>query len=238
MEPTRIRQHAAIPVVFGAGAVALGGVLGAVATPVARWLVDLLQRTPIPVHQLIEVLAGLTLPWSLPIGLVLGVVAGAALAASIVQDGLTLTVDSDGLEYQHKGWEGWLDHADVASVHRDGRYAVVLGHDGGVLARLDADGVSTQRLRAALVQHGYRYLEVDPFEADYRRWQDGRPGLDSAEHRLVRRWRATGKDAEARTEVEVDLRQAGLAIRERDGRIQVRRTAGSRHGTHRRPAAS
>lgn len=237
MEPTRIRQPAAVPVLFGAGAVVLGAVLGVVAGPLARWLVTLLERTPIPVHQLIEVVAGLTLAWSLPVGLVLGVVAGVALAASISHEGLRLTVDGGGLEYQQKDRDGWLDHADVASVHRDGSDAVVLDRDGGVLARLDADSISADRLRAALEQHGYRYLPADPFEADYRRWQDGRPELSGDEHRLVRRWRAAGKDAEARAEAEADLREAGLAVRQRDGRIQVRRTAGSRHGTHRRPPA-
>ena len=238
MEPTRIRQHAAIPVVFGAGGVALGAVVGLVAAPVATWLVALLERTPIPVPQLLEVIAGLPLTWSLPVGLTLGVVAGLGLAGAIVHEGLKLTVDAGGLEYQQKDRDGWLDRADVASVHRDGSDAVVLDRDGGVLARLDADNISTERLRAALEQHGYRYLETDPFEADYRRWQDGRPELSSDEHRLVRRWRAADKDAESRAEAEVDLRRAGLAVRERDGRIQVRRTAGSKHGTHRRPAAS
>ncbi len=227
MDSTQVRQPAAVPILFGAGAIVLGAVLGLIAAPVAGWLVDLLERTPIPVHGLLEVVAGLPLAWSLPAGVVLGVVAGAGLARAIVHEGLTLTVDADGIEHEQKGRDGWLDHADVASVHREGRYAVVLDHQGGVLARLDADGIGTDRLRAALTQHGYRYLEADPFEADYRRWQDGRPGLSSTEHRLVRRWRAAKKGTAERTEAEVDLREARLAVRERDGRIQVRRTAGA-----------
>lgn len=238
MEPTHVRQPATIPVLFGAGVLALGAVLGLVAAPVAGWLVALLQRTPIPVHRLLQVVADLPLVWSLPVGLVLGVVGGVGLAGAIVHESLKLTVDSDGIEYQQKDRDGWLDHADVASVHRDGRYAVVLDHGSGVLARLDGDGIGTDRLRAALTQHGYRFLPADPFEADYRRWQDGRPELSGNEHRLVRRWREAGKDSTERIEAEADLREAHLAVRERDGRTQVRRTAGARHGTHGRPAAS
>src|SRR5690625_1110598 len=128
MEPTRIRQPAAIPVVFGAGGVALGAVVGLVAAPVATWLVALLQRTPVPIPQLFEVIAGLPLTWSLPVGLTLGVVAGLGLAGAIVHEGLKLTVDAGGLEYQQKDRDGWLDHADVASVHRDGSDEIGRAH--------------------------------------------------------------------------------------------------------------
>lgn len=238
MEPIELRQSRAVPVVFGVGVFALGGVLGLGATPVATWLVDLLQRTPIPTHQLLEVLAGLSLVWTLPIGLVLGAVGGILLAGVIEHESLKVTVGPDGLEYRQKDREGWLDHHDVASIHRDGRYAVALDRDGHVLARLDADDLGWERLQAALKARGYRWLPADPFEQDYRRWQDGRPEYTDAEHRLVRRWHKAGKDDEERAEADRDLRQADLAVRERDGRIQVRRTTGSEHGANRRPAAS
>ncbi|WP_147916047.1 hypothetical protein [Ruania zhangjianzhongii] len=236
MEPTELRQSRAIPALFGAGVLALGAVVGVVAGPAAARLVALIERTPIPSPRLLEVLAELPLGWTLPIGLVLGAGAGVLLAGVITHESLKLTVSTDGLEYRQKDREGWLDHHDVASVHRDGRYAVVCDRERGVLARLDADGLSSERLRAALQAHGYRWLPADPFDADYRRWQDGRPAFTDAEHRLIRSWRKAGKDEEERAEAEVDLRAAHLAVRERDGRIQVRRTGQSRHGTHRRPA--
>lgn len=238
MEPIEIRQSPAVAAVFGFGALVLGGVLGVIAPPAAGWLIALLGRTPIPAPALLRVLSDLTLAWSLPTGLVLGAAGGLLLAGAIGHESLKLTVTREGLEYRQKDHEGWLDHGEVASVHRDGRYAVVCDRERRVLARLDADGLNWERLQAALQEHGYRWLPADPFDADYRRWQDGRPELTEAEHRLVRRWHKAGKDDEERAEVDRDLRQAHLAVRERDGRIQVRRTAGSDHGTYRRPAAS
>lgn len=238
MEATRVRQPAAVPASFGLGVVVLGAVLGAVAPPVANWLVTLLHRTPLPVHGLIDVAADLPLSWSLPIGLILGVVGGLGIASAILRESLTLTIDADGVEYRQNGRDGWLDHTAVASFYRDGRYAVVLDHHDGILARLDADGIGTSRLQGALEQHGYRFRTSDPFESEYRRWQDGRPEFTAAEHRILRRWHEAGKNSLERIEAEADLREAHLAVREREGRLQVRRTTGSKHGTYRRPAAS
>lgn len=237
MESTEVRPTPAIPVIFGAGALALGAVLGLTAGPTATWLIALLERSPIPPPRVLEVLADLPLAWSLPIGLVLGAVGAVALAGAVVHESLTLTVSAAGLEYRQKDRDGWLDHHRVASLHRDGRYAVVLDPQGRVLARLDADALNEQRLQAALEAHGYRWLPADPFEADYRRWQDGRPEFTDEEHRLVRRWQEAG-DGEARVEADRDLRERCLAVRKRGGRIDLRRTAGSEHGTHRRPQAS
>jgi hypothetical protein len=59
---------------------ALGVGLGFAAPPLARWLQDLLEQTPLPVHGVVGVLADLTWAWSVPILAGLGVVGGILLA--------------------------------------------------------------------------------------------------------------------------------------------------------------
>lgn len=219
-----LRQSRLVPAAFGLGALALGTGIGFAAPTVATWLVDLLHRSPLPVPQLLEVLAGLPLTWSVPAGVLLGLVGAAFLISAIVHEGLELTVADDHLEYRQEGREGWLERAEVKHIYTDGTDAVVLDEQSSVLVRLNAEALPARRLAQTLHQHGYPWAEQDPFEADYQRWLAGRPGFTSAEHRLIDRWQEVRRKTPERMSAEAELREAGLVVRYRDDRVQVRRT--------------
>ncbi|HIZ34520.1 MAG TPA: hypothetical protein H9815_01990 [Candidatus Ruania gallistercoris] len=238
MDVTELRPSHLVPALFASGAAVLGTGIGFAAPSVAGWLAAVLDASPIPVPQLLEVLAVLPLTWSVPAGVLLGLVGAGFLAFAIVHEGLKLTVDEDHLEHRQEDREGWIEREQVASIYPDGGDVVVLDRRTRLLVRLDADGLRRTELVRALREHGYPWQEEDPFEADYQRWMDGRPGFTAAEHRLIGTWREVRTKKAERVKAEAALREAGLVVRERDDRVQVRRAEGARDGAHRRPEAT
>ncbi len=238
MDETTLRQARAVPAGFGVAVLVPGIGLGLGGPALAGWLVDLLDRSPLPSPGLLQVIAGLPWSWSIPIGVLLGVVGGVLLAMTIVHEALQLTVAPDHLEYRQEGREGWIERADVASVYGDGSDVVVLDAGGRALVRLNAEALDRSRLVQTLREYDYPWQEEDPFEADYHRWMDGRPGFTAAEHRLIGRWQEVRRKGKERAEAESALREADLVVRYREGRVQVRRAGEPGHGTDRRPAAS
>ncbi|UFU03594.1 hypothetical protein LQF12_03005 [Ruania suaedae] len=238
MEITHLHQSRAVPLGFGLAVLAPGVGLGFGGPALAAWLVGLIERSPLPVPGLLEVIAGLPWAWSIPIGVLLGVVGGVLLAMTIVHEALSLTVATDHLEYRQEGREGWIERAEVASIHPDGRDVVVLDERGRVRARLNAEALESASLARTLREFDYPWRQEDPFEGDYQRWMDGRPGFSAAEHALIGRWQEARRKPRERTEAEAALREADLAVRYRDGRVQVRRVGGAGRGADSRPAAS
>ncbi|MGO2112310.1 MAG: YqeB family protein, partial [Pseudoclavibacter sp.] len=186
----------------------------------------------------LEVVADLPWAWSIPIGAFLGVVGGVVLAMSIASEALQMTVATDHLEYRQENREGWIERVDVATMYPDGRDIVVLDSSGRALVRLNVESLDRSRLVRTLREYDYPWRDEDPFEAGYQRWMDGRPGFTTAEHRLIDRWQEVRRKGKARAEAEVALREADLVVRDRDGRVQVRRAGDSGYGADRRPATS
>lgn len=238
MDTTDLRPSPVAAAGLAVAALALGTGIGFAAPAVATWLTGLLHRTPLPAPGLLELVADLPWTWSVPAGVVLGVVVAAFLALTIVHEGLRLTVAPDHLEYRQEGREGWIERSDVASIYADGTYAVVLDEKSRLLTRLDADGLNSTTLAQTLREYGYPWREADPFETDYQRWMDGRPGFTAAEHRLIHRWQEVRRKQPERIDADAALREENLVVRYRDGRVEVRRARESNHGTHRRPATS
>lgn len=207
--------------------------LGFALPPFARWLQDVLDGTPLPVHGAVDLVAGLPLSWSLPILTGLGLVGGVWIAIAAHGEALRLTVADDHLEHRTDEHEGWIERSDVAAVFRDGRYLVLVAPDGRVRARLDADSLRSTEVCDALVGHGWPWREQDPYERDFVGWVDGRPGFTDTEQALLRRRLRERKDAAAVVELDAELGAHGLAVRVRDDRLQVRRaTAGAGDGSH------
>lgn len=223
MASTELRQPTWIRITFGAVALALGVGLGFIAPSIARGLMSLLQRTPFPTPGLLDVAASMTLIWSVPAGALLGLIGGGILIHSMAHEGLQLNVADDHLEYRQLGSEGWIEASDVAGAHRHGKYVVFLDHQARVLARLDAESLDFDELSSALQEHGYIWENQDPFEDAYQHWIDGRPGYSESEHRLVRRWKEARTKQLERMAVDEELRAAGLVVRERDSRVEIRR---------------
>ncbi|MGO1850280.1 YqeB family protein [Microbacterium sp. JB110] len=238
MNETSLRQPVAIPLGFGLAVLISAVGLGLGGPVLAAWLVDMFDLSPLPTPGVLQVVAGLPWAWSIPIGALLGVVGGVLLALNIESEGLRLTVATDHIEYRQEDREGWIERTDVATMYPDGHYVVVLDPRERIRVRLNADGVSRSALASTMREHGYPWLDQDPFEGDYARWVDGKPGFTSGEHRLIREWRRKRRKNTGRMEAEEALREAGLVVRCRGERVEARRAGGVSDGTDRRSAAS
>lgn|GEM_PF-720058 len=234
-QTTEVRQPASVPVVVGLATLALGVGLGFALPPLARVVQGLLASSPLPSLGPVELLAGLPLAWSVPVLGGLGLVGGVVLALTTIGEALRLTVADDHLEHRTDDREGWVERRDVTDLFRDGRFLVLLGARGVPRARLDADTLRQAAVRGAFEAHGWPWRDADPYEDEYERWMEGRPGFTPAEHALLRRRLAERKDADAVAEVDAELAALGVAARRRDDRLQVRRfaVAADDRGTHR-----
>lgn len=212
------------------GVTLLGVALGWFGPELARGLSALLDRTPVPVHGLVRLLADVDRTWSLPVLGGAGLLGGAALAGAAVSDAPQLDVDDDHLEHRHRGREVWVGREEVDAAFRDGRDLVLLRPGGGLRARLDVADLPGGRVREALAGHRWPVREEDPFDAGFVPWAEGRPGFSGEENAVLRRRRAaTGNGAEqvaARWAADEELAGCGLVARVRDGRLQVRRVQG------------
>ena len=225
MTTTEVRQHPALPTLLGLGVLALGIVLGWFAPALARGLVDLTEATPLPSPGLIRLIGTLPLEWSLGILGGLGLVGGGFVAFMTVGEAPRLTVADDHLEHAQEEREVWVERSDVGAAFRDKDDLVLLRPDGGLRARLDVDTLSGAKVRGALEQHRWPWLDADPHEQQFERWVDGRPGFTADEHAVLRRRLEERKDAAARRKADEDLAALGLVARIRDDKMQVRRTA-------------
>ncbi|WP_129788801.1 YqeB family protein [Promicromonospora panici] len=230
MTTTEVRQPPALPVLIGLGVLALGLVLGWFASPLAGGLAGLIEASPLPVPKPLQLVETLPLAWTLGILGGLGLLGGGFLAFMTVGEAPQLTVADDHLEHRQEEREVWIERSDVGAAFRDTRYLVLLRPDGGLRARLDADTLSSDRIRAALEQHRWPWRDTDPYEERFERWLDGRPGFTAAENEALRRRLEERKDASALRKADEDLAALGLVARVRDDRIQVRRTTSADEG--------
>lgn len=225
MTTTQVRQSRSAPALLGLATLALGVGLGFALPPLARWLRDAIEQTPLPLHGLVGVLADMPWVWSVPVLGALGLAAAAYVARASVVEALALDVAGDHVEHRIDGLEGWIERDAVASVHPDRGDLVFLGPGGRPRARLDASALETDAVRDALRAHGWPWRDDDPYDAGFVPWVEGRPGFDDAESRLLARRRDGGKDRAAQREVDAELAARGIAVRVRDGRLQARRCA-------------
>lgn len=236
MTTTEVRQPPALPTLLGLGTLALGVVLGWFAPALAQGLVRLIEATPLPSPGVIRLIGTLPLEWSLGILGGLGLVGGAFVAFMTVGEAPRLVVADDHLEHLQEEREVWVERSDVGAAFQDRNDLVLLRPDGGLRARLDADTLSRDKVRGALDQHHWPWRDEDPYERQFERWVDGRPGFTADEHAVLRRRLEERKDAVARRTADEDLAGLGLVARIRDDRIQVRRAAPANqdaHGTNR-----
>ncbi|WP_244666497.1 YqeB family protein [Myceligenerans indicum] len=223
MTTTRIRQSPSVPAVLIGGGTATGLLLGWFGPGLARALTALIERTPFPVHGFVEHLGQVDQAWSLPVLGGVGLLGGIFLAVVAASEAPELGVARDHLEHRQENHEVWVERAPVGAAFRDRDELVLLGHDGGLRARLAVTDLPRSTVRAALVDGGWPVRDEDPYDARFEPWADGRPGLTSEEHALLRDRREHRKDEAARRKADGALAAAGLVARERDGRLQVRR---------------
>lgn len=230
MTTTEVRQPPSLPILLGLGVLAIGALLGWFGPALARGLVALIEATPLPAPGVIRLVGTLPLEWSLGILGGLGLLGGAFVAFMTVGEAPRLVVADDHVEHLQEEREVWIERSDVGSVFPDRDELVLLRPDGGLRARLDVDTLSAAKVRGALDRHRWPWRDADPYEQQFERWVDGRPGFTAAEHEALRRRLEERKDAVARRKADEDLAALGLVARVRDDRIQVRRATSADKG--------
>ncbi|MBE1878225.1 hypothetical protein [Myceligenerans pegani] len=228
MTTTRIRQSPFVPILLIGGGTALGVLLGLFGPGLARGLTSLIERTPFPVHGLVERLGEIDQAWSLPVLGGAGLLGGIFLAVVALGEAPELEVARDHLEHRQEDRELWVERAETAVAFRDRNDLVLLASDGGLRARLDISDLPRTKIRGALTGDGWPLRDDDPYDADFQPWADGRPGFTPEEQALLRERREKRKDKAARRTADEALAAAGLVVRERDDRLQVRRVRGRR----------
>lgn len=206
------------------GGAALGCAAAFGTPPLANWLLDLTGSAPAP----LRIAAQLPTTWAVPVLTLLGAATGTWLAATARRESPVVTVHRDHIAVHHDDTALHLRRDRTTAVFTDGRDLVVLDHDGGEIARVQATDLPTRGLREAFERFDYPWRgTTDPHEADFTRWIDGTPDLDPATHTLLRtRHRALAdKKPGAAAEALDELRAKGIAVRDRNGTQQYRRSA-------------
>ncbi|MEU5212655.1 hypothetical protein [Streptomyces sp. NPDC020742] len=189
------------------------------------WLVDLLADWLV------------TLPWaplqgpaklitSVPqpgrtIGLiVLGGLIGVVGALLIQHGELKVRLEGEMIELKRGDQAQRVSRAQVASAFLDEKHLVLLGHQGGELAREKCD-LGAEKLAPAFTGHGYRWVDQDPHRTAFRPWVPETPDLPAGANALLKaREKAVKKSdtGEEQRELRAELARLGVVVRDSKGR--------------------
>jgi hypothetical protein len=202
----------------------LGAAAGWLLEAVAGWVAGLPLA---PFHGLFKLVASVAEPHATVAALGIGALAGVVLAYLAALDRLAVTVADDRATLTRGGATRTLERPLVSTVFLDGKHLVLLGRDGGELAR-EASDLQGDELRDAFLAHGFPFrADGDPYEDRYRRWVDDLPDLPAGANALLRvRARALAKgDRDEAARLRADLARLGVVVRD-DGRRQYWRRRG------------
>ncbi|MFJ8577302.1 hypothetical protein [Micromonospora sp. NPDC093277] len=203
-------------VVMWVGFPLLGAGLGMALTAASGWLADLPW---VPFQGWFELLARLPAERAYPGGAGVTALAGLVLAYLGVRERLTVTVGPTEVRLHRDGHGRDIARTAVTGVFLDDKALVLLDADGAELARERSD-LDHGGLRAAFTGQGWPWRDHDPYEAAYRRWVEGLPGLPAGAEAVLRaRQRALdgGKGGEAR-ELRGELARLGVVVRDESKR--------------------
>ena len=222
-DATRVTVSPVVPGALGILCALAGLGLGFVAPAVSTWAVDTLPAVPGP----LELLAGLTTAWTIPLLTVVGIGAGLFRASTAIHESLALTVDSEGVLLTQDERDLYVPRAKIGSVFREGRDLVLLDSAERELARRKADDLNDRAVADAFTAHGYPWSEKNTHEESFTRWIEGHPGLDEQTHALLRERREalSGKDTHLATALHEQLQELGVVVRDRGRHQEYRRLA-------------
>lgn len=204
------------------GTAAAGAIVGLIAQPLVRWLVETIDSAPGPLR-----LAGiLPPPWAVLVLTVVGFAAGCLLAHQARAGTLRLSVDGEGVTLAQSGDERYIERPKVAEVYLDGKELVLLDRSGRQLARNKATDLPVGAVEHAFTAFGYPWAGfADPHEDEYKRWIDGHPELDPKTHDLLRARSRALADTRPGTAADLadDLQAAGIVVRDRADAQEWRR---------------
>ncbi|MFI9045987.1 hypothetical protein [Streptomyces sp. NPDC053427] len=158
-------------VLAGAGVGWLVGIL-------ADWLVTLPWAPWQGPARLLASIPGPVLP-------VAGSVAGLLVGLVAQHEELVIRLTDERVVLRRKGRDREFPHEAIATACRDGKYLVLLGHNGGELTREECD-LEAGRVAGAFSEHGYAWADADPYEGEFRRWVPDTPELPAAASALLK----------------------------------------------------
>ncbi|MFI0979480.1 hypothetical protein ACH4SP_21080 [Streptomyces sp. NPDC021093] len=212
-EPSVLGQTNAETVLAGAAFAVVGAGLGWLVKLAAKWLVSLPWA---PMQGPAKLVTSLPEP-----GLTIGIASlGALIGLGLVLYGrfedLSVTVAGDSVTLTRKGESWQVPGSGIALVFLDDKQFVLLGHDGGELAREKCD-VDTKRVAAAVQGHGYAWAEKDPHKDEFRRWVSGMAGISEGANALLKARSVVlekGSDLEQLRELRAELGKLGVVVRD------------------------
>ncbi|WP_030896916.1 hypothetical protein [Streptomyces sp. NRRL S-474] len=197
--------------------VACGAVAGALLPLLARWLLTLPWA---PFEGPAELLTSVPEP-ALTLGTVaVGVLGGLLLGFTAAHDSLSVGISGTQVTLTIRDSSQEFPRDEISVLFRDGKQLVLLGPDGMELAR-EQCGLPWQRLADAFADHGYAWVEEDPYRAEFRRWVPGTPGLPEGADALLRARAQARKhedDAKDARELRAELLRLGVVVRDEEKR--------------------
>ncbi|MFJ8676978.1 hypothetical protein [Streptomyces sp. NPDC093589] len=175
----------------------------------ADWLVTLPWA---PLQGPAELVASIPAPW-LPAA---GAVTGLALGLVAQHEQLVIRLSDDRVVLTRKGRAQELSRDAVATVFRDGKQLVLLGHDGGELTRQECD-LDVGRVAGAFTEHGYVWADDDPHKDEFRRWVPDTPGLPEGANAVLKaRQESLEKKSSSDDvrELRAELARLGVVVRD------------------------
>ncbi|MFG2090256.1 MULTISPECIES: hypothetical protein [unclassified Spirillospora] len=194
----------------------LGAAAGWLLGLLAEWLVSLPYAPMKGPARLVDMIPGVVLP-------VLGALAGLVVGLIAQYEQLVIRLYKDHVVLTRKGHEQRLSREDIAIICRDGGKLVVLGTDGGELARVES-GLDFGRVAATVAEHGYRWADADPYAHEFRLWVPDLPGLSEGANALLKARQNSLEDDnedDARL-LREELAHLGVVVKEEKRRQYVR----------------
>ncbi|OIJ87895.1 YqeB family protein [Streptomyces colonosanans] len=184
----------------------------------AGWLVDFLADWLVtlpwaPLQGPAELATSIPSP-ALPVA---GSVAGLALGLVAQHEQLVIRLSDDRVVLTYKGREQEFPHDAIATVFRDGKQLVLLGHDGGELARQECS-LDTDRVADAFTEHGHTWADADPHKNEFRRWVPNTPGLPPGANAILKARQESlekkGPSDDDVRELREELARLGVVVRD------------------------
>ncbi|MEU9117202.1 hypothetical protein AB0D04_36980 [Streptomyces sp. NPDC048483] len=193
-----------------AALVPAGAGVGRLVGLLADWLVTLPWA---PLQGPARLLASVPGPWLPAVGSVVGLVVG-----FIAQhEELVIRLSDERVVLTRKGRDQGFPLDAIATVCRDGERLILLGHDGGELAREECD-LNAGRLADAFTEHGYAWADADPHHDEFRRWVPGTPELPEAVNAFLNARQKTlekkGPSDDDVRELREELARLGVVVRD------------------------
>ena len=203
---------------LGLGAVGFG--LGFAVRPVFTWMMNLFDGAPAP----LRVVAVLPTLWAVLILTAVGVAAGVWLARQAREEALVVIVDDMGVYFTHQSHAGFVPAEAVAAAMLDGKELILVDDRTRELARHKAEDLNTAELEKAFTTFGHRWEPNHLYDDQFKRWVDGRPGLDERTNNLLRDRGRAMTDGQAGTVSAMTdkLFEVGVVVRDRDDRQEYR----------------